>query len=141
MKTIVLVFLVQMASYSVYAQSSEEKQILGILDAQITAWNEGNLEKFMQGYWQNDSLMFVGKSGVTYGFQNTLNNYRKSYPDKEKMGTLSFDILQVKKLSPDHYHVVGKYMLKRSAGDLSGHYTLLIKKINGKWVIISDHSS
>lgn len=141
MKTIVLVFLVQMASYCIYAQSSEEKQILGILDAQITAWNEGNLEKFMQGYWNNDSLMFVGKSGVTYGFQNTLNNYRKGYPNKEKMGTLSFDILQVKKLSPDHYYVVGKYMLKRNAGDLSGHYTLLIKKIDGKWVIISDHSS
>lgn len=141
MKALFLICLVQIAVCSVNAQSVDEKQIRGILDAQITAWNEGDLEKFMQSYWKNDSLMFVGKNGVTYGYQNTLENYRKGYPNKEKMGTLTFDIIQVKKLSPDHYHVVGKYMLKRKAGDLSGHYTLLVRNINGKWVIVSDHSS
>ncbi|WP_204325570.1 hypothetical protein, partial [Stenotrophomonas maltophilia] len=79
----------------------------------------------MKGYWKNDSLLFVGKTGPRYGFQTTLENYKKGYPDTTAMGQLSFNILQVKRLSPDYYFVVGKWMLKRSIGNLSGHYTLL----------------
>ena len=85
--------------------------------------------------------MFIGKSGVTYGWTNTLNNYKKNYPDTVAMGKLSFNILSVKRLSIEYFHVVGKWHLQRSIGDLSGHYTLLIKKIKGRWVIIADHSS
>ena len=85
--------------------------------------------------------MFIGKSGVTYGWKNTLENYKKNYPDTSAMGKLSFNIITVKKLSGEYYHVVGKWHLKRTIGDLSGHYTLLFKKIKGEWVIVSDHSS
>lgn len=122
-------------------QSKNEKSIRQILDIQTTAWNEGNLEKFMIGYWESDSLMFIGKSGITYGWQKTLENYKKGYPDKEAMGKLSFEIIQIKKLSTQYYHVVGKWHLKRTIGDLNGHYTLVFKKIKTNWVIISDHSS
>lgn len=122
-------------------QSKNEKSIRQILDIQTTAWNEGNLEKFMMGYWKSDSLMFIGKSGITHGWQKTLENYKKGYPDKEAMGILYFDIIQVKKLSTQYYHVVGKWHLKRTIGDLNGHYTLVFKKIKNNWVIISDHSS
>jgi len=123
------------------AQKNARQKILTLLDTQTQAWNRGDLEGFMKGYWENDSLRFIGKSGITYGYNNTLNNYKRGYPDTAAMGKLQFTILVVKKLSPRYYEVVGKWYLKRSIGDVSGHYTLLLRKINSKWVIISDHSS
>jgi hypothetical protein len=95
----------------------------------------------MKGYWNNDSMLFLGKSGPKYGYQTTLENYKKNYPDTTAMGKLRFDILQVKRLSALHYFVVGKFYLQRTIGDLEGHFTLLFKKLNGKWVIVADHSS
>jgi ketosteroid isomerase-like protein len=85
--------------------------------------------------------MFIGKSGVTYGYKNTLTNYKKNYPDTASMGKLTFTIIQVKQFSPEFFHVTGKYYLTRTIGDASGHFTLVFRKINGKWLIISDHSS
>ena len=123
------------------AQSSEEAAIRQLLQQQTAAWNKGDVEGFMQTYWKSDSLMFIGKSGVVWGWQQTLNNYKKGYPDTAAMGQLSFEIIQVKRLSMMYCYVVGKWMLKRSIGDISGHYDLLLRKIKGKWVIISDHSS
>jgi len=127
--------------FAANAQSKDEKEILKILQDQTTWWNKGDIDQFMNGYWKHDSLMFIGKNGVTYGYQNTLNNYKKNYDDAAKMGKLFFSILQVKKLSPEYYFVLGKWFLKRTAGDVGGHYTLLFRKINRKWVIVSDHSS
>jgi ketosteroid isomerase-like protein len=123
------------------AQSADESAIRKLLAQQTAAWNRGDVDSFMKGYWENDSLMFIGKSGVTYGWYNTLKNYKKGYPDTASMGQLSFTLIQVKKLSPKYYHVTGKWFLKRSVGDIGGHYTLLFEKISGQWVIISDHSS
>ncbi len=138
-KIFFIIFLLITGSLS--AQSKNETAILKILAEQTAAWNRGDIKKFMTGYWEDDSLMFIGKSGVTYGWTNTLNNYKKSYPDTTAMGKLSFNIISVKRLSKKYYHVVGKWFLKRSIGDLSGHYTLLFQKVNGNWVIIADHSS
>jgi ketosteroid isomerase-like protein len=141
MKKILAVCLL-ISFLSASAQSNkDEKSILGILKNQTESWNRGDIDQFMVGYWQNDSLLFIGQSGVTKGYANTLNNYKKNYSDTAKMGKLSFDILQVKKISPDHYWVLGKWSLKRSVGDIGGHYTLLFRKIKGKWVIVADHSS
>ena len=123
------------------AQSKDEQQIRNLLHTQVEAWNRGDLEAFMQTYWKSDSLMFIGKNGIKWGWDETLANYKKGYPDTAAMGQLSFDIIQVKRLSVMYYYVVGKWMLKRSIGDISGHYDLLLRKIKGKWVIISDHSS
>ena len=136
-----LVSLLLFSSLQSFAQSKDELAIRKLLGEQTSAWNRGDLEGFMNGYWESDSLTFIGKSGVTYGWQNTLNNYKKGYPDTAAMGKLSFNIIGIKKLSDKYYHVTGKWHLKRSIGDLAGHYTLLFQKINGKWVIISDHSS
>jgi ketosteroid isomerase-like protein len=123
------------------AQNKDEKEIRASLDAQILYWNKGDLTSFMKGYWNNDSLLFVGKSGPTYGYQQTLTNYKKNYPDQAARGILSFHILKVEKLSPEYYFVLGKFMLKRSIGDASGHFTLLFRKIGGHWLIVCDHSS
>lgn len=124
-----------------FAQTKDEIAIRTILQTQEINWNKGALENFMEGYWKNDSLMFIGKSGITYGWQKTLDNYKKGYPDLAAMGKLHFTLLQLKPLSPDFYFVVGKWYLQRSIGDLNGHFTLLFKKINGKWFIVADHSS
>jgi hypothetical protein len=124
-----------------YGQSKEDKEIRQLLNNQTMAWNKGDIEGFMQTYWKSDSLMFIGKSGVHWGWEETLNNYKKGYPDTASMGKLSFEIIYVKRLSVMYYYVVGKWMLKRTIGDLSGHYDLLLRKIKGKWYIVADHSS
>ncbi len=128
-------------SFVSYSQSKDEKQIRDLLATQAASWNKGNINEFMHGYWENDSLLFIGKTGVTYGYTNTLNNYKKGYSDTAQMGQLKFDILQVKKISNQAFFVVGKWFLKRTVGDIGGHYTLLFRKMNGKWVIVADHSS
>jgi ketosteroid isomerase-like protein len=124
------------------AQTKDEQRILSILDTQTKFWNAGDLENFMKGYWKSDSLMFIGKSGVTYGYNNTLENYKKGYPTKDAMGILKFTILKVEKIAGDAYFVVGKWHLTREkVGNVEGHYTLLFRKIKGEWVIVADHSS
>lgn len=128
-------------SLTLFAQNNEETKIRQLLATQTEAWNRGDVEGFMQTYWKSDSLMFIGKSGVTRGWKQTLENYKRGYPDTAAMGKLSFDIIKVEKLSPQSFFVVGKWMLKRTIGDLSGHYTLLLRKISGQWVIVADHSS
>lgn len=128
-------------SISAHSQSKEEKDIRQLLAIQTESWNRGDIEGFMQSYWKSDSLMFIGSKEVHFGWQETLNNYKKSYPDATAMGKLSFDIIIIKKLSSEYYYVAGKWMLERTIGDFSGHFDLLLKKINGKWYIIADHSS
>ena len=139
------IFLIFVAAFlfivSVTAQSKDEQAIRNSLNVQLQAWNNGDVETFMQTYWQNDSLKFIGKSGVTYGWQNTLDNYKKGYPDTAAMGKLDFNILEVKRLSAIYFFVVGKWHLTRSIGNVGGHFTLLFKKVKNKWVIIDDHSS
>ena len=124
-----------------HAQGKNEQKIRELLTMQTESWNRGDIEGFMETYWKNDSLLFIGKNGVRKGWQETLNNYKRGYPDTAAMGKLSFDIIKVEKLSSRYYFVVGKWMLTRSIGNLSGHYNLLMKKIRGKWVIVADHSS
>lgn len=136
-----LILLLLITSSNSFSQENPEQSIRKILANQTTMWNKGNLEEFMKGYWHNDSLLFVGKNGPTYGYDKTLNNYRKSYPDTATMGKLAFTILQLKPLANNCWFVLGKWELTRSVGNLSGHYTLLFKKINKEWVIIVDHSS
>jgi ketosteroid isomerase-like protein len=140
-KVIYLLLLTFALANTISAQSKDEQIIRTLIEEQRQAWNMGDKEKFMQTYWQSDSLMFIGKSGVTYGWQKTLDNYKKGYPDTAAMGKLDFDLLEVKRLSVMYFFVVGKWHLTRSIGDVGGHFTLLFKKIKNKWVIIADHSS
>lgn len=141
MRSLPLIILSFLLIQQVWAQDKDEQAIRKILSDQTTAWNAGNIEEFMKGYWNNDSLMFIGKSGVTYGYQNTLMNYKKNYSNSDEMGTLTFDLIKVQRLSRDFYFVVGKWHLKRKVGDVGGHYDLIFRKIKGSWFIVSDHSS
>ena len=140
-KSLLLFVTLCILAANISAQNKDENSIRKVLTGQTNAWNKGDLQQFMQSYWQNDSLMFIGKSGITYGWQKTLENYKKGYPDTAAMGKLNFELLQVKKLSVDYYFVVGKWNLIRSIGNVGGSFTLLFRKIKNVWVIISDHSS
>lgn len=123
------------------AAGGDELIIKNVLEEQRLAWNAGDINRFMGTYLQSDSLMFIGKSGVTYGWQKTMENYKKGYPDTAAMGKLDFDILAIKRLSVLYFFVVGKWHLTRSIGDVGGHFTLIFKKIKNRWVIVADHSS
>ncbi len=141
MKKIFFSLLIISITISLKAQDKNEIAIRNMLSKQEAAWNTGNLQSFMKGYWVNDSLLFIGKNGPKYGYETTLENYKKGYPDTAHMGKFTSTILSIKKLSNQYYYVVGKWFLKRSVGDATGYYTLLIRKINGEWVIVADHSS
>ncbi len=139
---VIIIALVAISAFNpLQAQDSEVTRIKALMNVQLNAWNQGNIEGFMETYWKSDSLLFIGKKGVTYGWQATLDNYKKAYPGKEGMGTLAFDLLEFKKLAADIYFVVGKWNLTRSIGDLSGHFSILLRRIEGEWKIVADHSS
>ncbi|PZP52220.1 MAG: DUF4440 domain-containing protein [Pseudopedobacter saltans] len=127
---------------SVFSQKKNDQQaILDVLAKQEAAWNEGNIPAFMEGYWKNDSLAFVGSKGITYGWDNTLKKYQNGYPDTVKMGKLHFDIIRIDVMDKSHAFVIGAWHLKRSIGDVGGHFTLLFRRIKGQWVIAVDHTS
>ncbi|NDA61314.1 MAG: nuclear transport factor 2 family protein [Chitinophagia bacterium] len=123
------------------AQAEFNQSVLNIMQAQTQAWNKGNIAEFMQGYWNSDSLLFVGKNGPVYGYTTTLENYKKNYPDTVVMGKLQFNLLSIQQISPTHGFVLGKFLLTRKIGNASGYFTLWLRKINGKWLIIADHTS
>jgi ketosteroid isomerase-like protein len=112
-----------------------------VMNEQQEAWNRGDIKGFMDGYWAGDSLRFIGKRGITYGWQATLENYQKSYPDSEAMGKLQFTNLTTELTGDSSAYVIGKWELFRSTDTLSGHYSLLWKQLNGKWLIVADHTS
>lgn len=137
-----LLLITQLAWPAVSQPAQDRRAILQILKRQTDDWNAGRVDKFMNGYWPSDSLTFIGKAGVTYGYEATLANYKKRYPDRESMGTLKFDILQLDFPAPNIAYVIGRFHLTRpKVGDADGHFTLLWRKIKKRWVIISDHSS
>jgi ketosteroid isomerase-like protein len=137
----IFIYVLSTISFVATAQSIDEIAVRQVLKAQCMAWNKGDIDSYMKGYWNNDSLVFIGKNGPRYGYKTTVENYKKSYPDTAAMGKLTFDLLKLKQLSPRYYSVMGKWYLKRTVGDVAGYFTLLFKKINNKWFIIMDHSS
>lgn len=120
---------------------AEENAIRQVMHNQQEAWNRADIETFMEGYWKSDSLKFIGRNGITYGWQTTLDNYKKSYPTPDAMGKLTFTILTLDILSETSAFMIGRWHLKRASDEPGGHFTLLWRKINGKWVIIADHTS
>lgn len=119
---------------------SQKKDILSVMKSQEKSWNNGDLKGYMKGYYQSDSLIFVSKHGITYGWKNTLSNYQKAYPNKEKMGILSFSDIKVKRLKRDIAFVVGKWKITTDETTMSGVYSLIFRKYGKDWRIISDHT-
>jgi len=138
------VFVLLFFPFIIRAQPADNKDIAAIrrvLADQEMAWNKGDIDAFMTGYWHTDSLKFVGARGITKGWQNTSDGYKKRYPNTDAMGILKFTILSIEKTGKKSAFVTGQWQLTRKIGDIGGYFTLLWKKINGKWVIAADHTS
>jgi hypothetical protein len=141
MKNLIFAFFI-ICSVCAFSQKStvDVSSVINSMKIQENAWNNGNIKEFMNYYWKSDSLKFIGSKGIKYGWQQTLDNYLKSYPNKEAMGFLKFTIEESTQLSATSIYIIGKWELQKDK-PVGGYFTLLWKKINGSWVIVSDHTS
>ncbi|GAB3847058.1 nuclear transport factor 2 family protein [Hymenobacter terrigena] len=123
--------------------AAARRAIVQVLTTQTAAWNRGDIPGFMDGYWKSDSLVFIGRKGPTYGWQPTLANYQKNYPDATAMGQLDFSGLRVTLVAPTAAQVVGHWHLARPAalGDLQGYFLLVLRQIDGRWLVVADHTN
>ncbi len=140
MKKVVLLFLILTGISCSTDEQTDKEAILHVMKTQEQAWSRHDLEGFMQGYWKSDSLKFYGSRGITYGWEKTLENYKKGYPNSSYSGTLSFTIDDMTRIEKDAYFVMGQYHLKREIGDANGIFMIIFKKINGQWLIVADTS-
>ncbi|MBI1340330.1 DUF4440 domain-containing protein [bacterium] len=116
-------------------------EVRRVLYGQVDAWNRGDIPGFMEGYWKSPNLRFSSGGEVATGWQETLERYRARYPDREAMGVLSFTEIEVTTLSPTAAVVQGRWALARSRDRPNGLFTLVFRKLDGEWVIVSDHTS
>ncbi|HUF09166.1 MAG TPA: class D beta-lactamase [Rhodothermales bacterium] len=112
-----------------------------VLGEQEAAWNRGDIEAFMEGYWKSDSLRFASGGDVQKGWQATLDRYHTAYPDRAAMGTLSFTVYSVDVLSDNDAFVFGRYALERTGDRSTGLFTLLFRHFDDGWKIVFDHTS
>jgi len=108
---------------------------------QQEAWNRGDIEGFMDGYWRSDSLRFASGGSVQEGWQATLDRYHRTYPDRAAMGKLTFTLYSVEILSADDAFVFGRYELERAHDRPTGLFTLLFRRFENDWRIVFDHTS
>jgi hypothetical protein len=137
-------FLWGCASTEPHRPSSElPLEIATAMERQVEAWNRGDMEGFMSaGYLQDDSLLFIGSRGLTFGYDVVLANYERAYPDGASRGHLAFEQLRWIPLGAEHGFVVGKWSIERQQGEsIGGHYSLVWALTPQGWRIIADHSS
>lgn len=139
--TFVLASLVMLTASAPAQSNKSTAAIRKVMDDQVAAWNRGDLEAFMQGYWKSDKLKFVSGDKITYGWQPTLDNYRKTYGGPGMMGKLTFSDLEITVLSKDAAFAVGSWSLAREKDNPTGKFTLLFRKLKEGWRIVTDHSS
>ena len=144
--TLITFLLIFLGASVVFAQNTkrDEKaasEIRKVMDAQVAAWNTGDIDGFMQGYWKSPKLLFVSGANVTRGWQPTIDRYKKNYDSRAKMGTLAFTDLEVNVLSKDSAAVLGNWALAREKDNPNGKFTLIFRKFKDGWKIIHDHTS
>lgn len=122
-------------------RSPDREAIHAVLAAQQAAWNRGDVDAFLVGYWHSPELTFSGSSGVSRGWDGVLSRYKKNYPDRATMGELDFSALEFRFLGPDAALVLGNWQLKREKGDIGGVFTLVWQRFPEGWKIIHDHTS
>lgn len=119
-------------------EKQDKEAIATVLHQQEKAWTNHDIEGYMQGYWKSDSLKFYGSNGLTKGWQQTLENYKKRYPTKDHFGKLNFKITDISKINEDSYWVMGTYHLTRKIGNANGFFMIILKRIHGEWKIVAD---
>ena len=137
----IFLFIVLASSYSQNLKEKDSLKILNVLEQQRIAWNDNNINKFMEGYLRSDNLVFSGSNGPVFGWDFVKDRYLKTYSTKELMGDLSFEINDLFLISKKVAILLGKFNLQRKNEKLSGYFTLIFKKISGNWYIVSDHTS
>jgi len=139
-----LIFFFLFTANIIYSQNIKEKdslKIVNVLESQKIAWNNNDINEFMNGYLNDNKLVFSGQTGPVYGWKSTKERYLTKYNSKELMGKLKFDIDNIFIVKRGVAILLGKFYLEREIGDASGFFTLVFKKVKGKWYIISDHTS
>ena len=122
-------------------RETDRRAIVAVLTSQQEAWNRGDVDAFLVGYWHSPELTFSGSSGVSRGWDGVLARYKKNYPDRAAMGELDFSNLEFRFLRADHALVLGNWHLKRDKGDIGGVFTLVWQRFPEGWRIIHDHTS
>jgi uncharacterized protein (TIGR02246 family) len=117
---------------------SDVAAITALLEEQDAAWNRGDIDAFMQGYWKSPDLRFASGGNITRGWDQTNARYHATYGGPETMGTLITDEYEIVMLAPDAAIAHGRWKLEGREGTPSGLYTLVMRKIDGAWKIISD---
>jgi ketosteroid isomerase-like protein len=143
MKVLILILAALFCSTAM-AQANDgnaEQQIRKVMNDQAQAWNRGDIDGFMRGYWNSDKLIFVSGDNVTRGWQPTLDRYKKSYDTQAKMGTLTFSDLEINMISKDAAVVLGGWSLARDGDNPHGKFTLTFRRFPEGWRIIIDHTS
>jgi ketosteroid isomerase-like protein len=141
-KILILLFLISPFINAQETKIDKDKTaIKALLTAQKDAWNNYDIDAFMQGYWKSDDLAFYGSGGVIKGWQATLERYKKSYPTQEHFGTLDFVFNEITPINNESYYVMGEFHLTRTVGNANGIFMLVLKKIKDDWKIIADTSA
>ncbi len=132
-----------MSAAAAFGQSGDKAAagIRKVMDDQAAAWNRGDIDGFMAGYWKSEKLVFVSTTSVTHGWQPTLDRYKKGYDSRAKMGTLAFSDLEITVLSKDAAVVLGNWSLTREKDNPHGKFTLIFRKFRDGWRIVMDHTS
>lgn len=138
---LVLLFTTFSFTQSDNQKTKIEADIRAVMNAQTTAWNNGDIDGFMLGYWNSDKLVFASGDNVTRGWQPTLDRYKKNYDSRAKMGTLTFSDLAVNIISKDAAVVLGSWALQREKDNPKGKFTLIFRKMKDGWKIVHDHTS
>lgn len=115
--------------------------VRAVLDAQVAAWNRGDIDGFMDGYMRGPDTVFISGDSITRGWQTVLDRYKKSYDSREKMGTLAFLEIEIKPLKRDSAIAFGRWQLKRAADTPHGRFTLIFRRTREGWRITHDHTS
>jgi beta-aspartyl-peptidase (threonine type) len=122
--------------------NAAHRAIAKVLEAQQAAWNKGDLDGFMQGYWQSDRLSFFSEATRTSGWRATLDRYRKRYQGEDReMGKLAFQEVETELLAPDSALVRGRWQLRMRSKTVGGLFTLIFRKLPEGWRIVHDHTS
>lgn len=135
------VLLLLLAAAAVAQQSRHEAAIRKVMNDQAAAWNRGDIDGFMAGYWRSPKLVFVSGDSVTRGWQETLDRYKKGYDTRAKMGTLTFSDLEITVLSKDAAIVLGSWSLSREKDNPHGKFTLIFRRFKEGWRVVLDHTS
>jgi uncharacterized protein (TIGR02246 family) len=122
-------------------RQADRSAIRAVLNAQQEAWNRGDIDAFLTGYWHSPDLTFSGSSGISRGWDAVLARYKENYADRSAMGTLDFSNLEFRFLGPDAALVLGHWHLKREKDDLGGVFSLVWRRFPEGWRIIHDHTS